>query len=203
MIILFKSNEETLKEYPFLFHFYITYQLNDKSLSISYKVVNDNGETMSFGIGAHPAFKLNGEKENGVVNTSGNYLYFDKPSNLTRVCFDGKGEMVVSEEDYGFIEKIDIDKDLFVKYKTLCLKGDNLSDVYLLRKDQKKIKFHYDNVNYFVLWSFPETGSFVAIEPWISLPDYIDADSDIMKKKTLVHLDKKEQYIFHYSISLE
>ena len=196
--ILFKSSEETLKEYPFNFHFYITYKVINKTLSITYEVINDGEKVMPFGIGAHPAFKLIPEGD----NTTGNYVELSEEQELTRICFDEKGEMVIGEENYGKKKDIEVDKELFRKYQTLCVKGQNLNDVVIKRKDGKYLKFHYDNINYLVLWSFPNSGNYVALEPWMSLPDYIDADKDILKKKTLIHLKGKEKYIFHYQIEI-
>lgn len=201
--LLFKSNEDTLKEYPFLFHFYITYQVENKTLHISYKVTNDNEEIMPFGIGAHPAFKLNSVINEKGVDTRGNCIILNQPTSLNRICFDKNGEFVVGKEPYKPLNEIDIDKEIFREYKTLCLEGDNLKDVILKRKDGRFVRFHYENIKYFILWSNETTGSFVAIEPWISLPDFMDADKDIMKKKTLIHLKGKESYIFSYSVTIE
>ena len=88
-------------------------------------------------------------------------------------------------------------------YQTLCVKGDGISDFCLKRKDGKVLRFHYDNIVYLVLWSFLETGSFVAIEPWMSLPDYDDAPKELSQKKTLLKIAPKETYNFSYSVSLE
>ena len=203
LILLLKSNEETLKEYPFAFEFYVTYRLEDKKLIVMYTIVNKSKKVMPFGVGAHPAFKVNAEIKDGVFSTNGNFVQFEKPLQLTRICFDSKGEMVVGKEDFGVKKEIEIDKKLFDEYKTLCVSGDGISDVTLFRKDGYKIKFHYDNINYFVLWSFPQNGAYVAIEPWMSLPDYANADKDIMKKETLIHLPQDETYLFSYSLTIE
>lgn len=203
MTLLFVSSEETLKEYPFTFRFEIHYSLNGKCLNVEYIVKNEGEETMPFGIGAHPAFDLNGEEIAGKIDTSKNAIFFKNTAKLTRICFDDRGEMVLGEEDFGTVSSIDIDKKLFRTYQTLCVKGDGISDVLLKRADGTKVSFHYDNIEYFVLWSFPETGHFVAIEPWMSLPDYADAELEITKKKTLLHLPKGETYTFRYSIRID
>ena len=203
LTILFSSIEETLKEYPFEFDFYAKYFLENKVLKVEFDVVNKSKETMPFGIGAHPSFKVNPSIIDGEFSTNGNFIEFSKPISLTRICFDEKGEVVVGEEPFGVKKEIEIDKHMFMKYKTLCVKGDGLNNVVLKRKDGYRVQFYYDNINYFVLWSFVENGGFAAIESWASLPDSIDADIDIMKKRTLIHLPKGESYKFSYSIAIE
>ena len=42
----FDDNEETLKLYPFKFHFEVTYKLKNDKISIKYHVINKNDKTM-------------------------------------------------------------------------------------------------------------------------------------------------------------
>lgn len=51
-----KENEETLKQYPFEFLLFVTYELKGNSVNIKYDVVNKSKEVMPFGLGQHPAF---------------------------------------------------------------------------------------------------------------------------------------------------
>src|SRR5690606_11039998 len=50
-------SEDTLKNYPFKFEYYLNYHLNQNKLKVSYKVVNIDSKPLYFSIGAHPAFK--------------------------------------------------------------------------------------------------------------------------------------------------
>ncbi|MBO5529133.1 MAG: hypothetical protein J6A47_07455 [Bacilli bacterium] len=195
MRLRFQSNDDTMKEYPFPFSFEVNYRLENKKLIVSYGVHNTGEEMIPFGLGAHPAFRLDPDENNG------SYIALDKKTKLTRIVFDEKGEFVRGEEPYGEMEQIRYGKDIIKAYQTLCVYGDGLNHVTLCRRNGKKIDFHYEDIHYFVLWSFPETGNFVAIEPWMSLPDYEDCDPDILKKKTLIHLDAGDAYHFSYSIS--
>lgn len=203
LAISFVSSDETLKEYPFPFEVNVTYLLEDKKLKVSFEIINKGKEIMPFGLGSHPAFILDSIINNNEVDTSGNYVYFNEEKELTRICFDEKGEMVLGEEKYQSLDRIEIKKELFKQYKTLCVKGNNLNDVTLVRKNGRKIYFHYDDINYFVLWSFPNNGSFVAIEPWMSLPDFDNAPKEIDKKETLLHLEASQSYLFKFDISID
>jgi len=73
------SNEETLKVYPFYFDFKVIYTLLEKELSITYQVKNTGQSEMYFSIGAHPAFAIPFENEEGYDNF---YLEFENDSKL-------------------------------------------------------------------------------------------------------------------------
>ncbi|RYE19096.1 MAG: aldose 1-epimerase family protein, partial [Sphingobacteriaceae bacterium] len=51
-------NESTLAVYPFKFEFQVLYDLKDQDLRVTYKVINQDEETMYFSVGAHPAFAV-------------------------------------------------------------------------------------------------------------------------------------------------
>ena len=53
-----KSNEETLKKFPFEFELYISYEIDENKLTTKYKVINKSNELMIFGLGGHPAFAV-------------------------------------------------------------------------------------------------------------------------------------------------
>ncbi len=53
-----RSNPSTLVKYPFDFALYITYRTDGNKLTTIYKVVNEGDNNMPFGIGGHPAFKI-------------------------------------------------------------------------------------------------------------------------------------------------
>lgn len=50
------STEETIKKYPYMFRLEIGYKLIDNKVRVMWHVENKGNETMSFQIGAHPAF---------------------------------------------------------------------------------------------------------------------------------------------------
>ena len=53
-----RSNKNTKAKYPFDFELYITYRLDGNKLTTIYKVINKSDTIMPFGIGGHPAFKI-------------------------------------------------------------------------------------------------------------------------------------------------
>ena len=80
LTLLLKENEETLKQYPFNFRLYVTYELEGTTVKIIYKIVNDSDKVMPFGFGQHPAFNCPlGFKD-------------------TKIVMDDKDELVISDE---------------------------------------------------------------------------------------------------------
>lgn len=53
-----KSNPSTLARYPYDFELYNTYRLDGNKLTTMYRVINTGLIAMPFGIGGHPAFKI-------------------------------------------------------------------------------------------------------------------------------------------------
>ena len=55
---LLEATDATKKAWPYEFQLYITHTLNGRDLTVAWKVVNKDQETMYFTIGAHPAFNV-------------------------------------------------------------------------------------------------------------------------------------------------
>ena len=53
-----KSNPSTIVKYPFDFSLFVTYRTDENKLTTIYKVINEGENNMPFGIGGHPAFKI-------------------------------------------------------------------------------------------------------------------------------------------------
>ena len=61
------SDKYTLVRYPFEFELYNTYRQEENKLIFIYKVINTGDSPMTFGLGSHPAFKIDSDdikKEN-------------------------------------------------------------------------------------------------------------------------------------------
>ena len=52
------SDDDTLKQYPFLFQLSITYTLRGSSILVTYTITNKDDKKMYFGIGGHPGFNV-------------------------------------------------------------------------------------------------------------------------------------------------
>lgn len=200
--ITFVSDEETKKRYPFDFVLTIDYRLRGKRLAISRTLKNTGSEDRPYRMGAHPAFRLPGEKKENEFDISGNEILLPKTRKLTRIARDKDYHFVTGEQAFGTGNRIPLSKKLFRRYPTLILKAFDISYVDLKKKDGSVLRIHKEGIEYLALWSDEKWGNYVAIEPWMGLPDFLSADKDITKKPTITRLPKGEEDT-SFSMSIE
>lgn len=58
LVLELNSDDATREQYPFDFCLRITFQLRDNTVEVSYRVSNLSQDTMPFGIGGHPGFRV-------------------------------------------------------------------------------------------------------------------------------------------------
>lgn len=192
--IYLTSNEETLKHYPYKFELYVTYTRNNNILDVEYKVKNIDDKIMYFGIGGHPAIRVTYENN----DTKGNYVLFDKKTLITYYELNDDGSFITRKKTLGEVEKIEVDKDFFRKYKTLIC-DNNFNHLILKRKDGRRISFRFHS-KYLSIWSKPNAGDFVCIEPWDGLPDFEKPNLELSKKEGINSLKPGEEYLFSYEM---
>ena len=112
----YKSNEESLKVYPFNFEFIINYVITADGVNLEYEVFNKEDGEMYFNLGTHPAFMAS---EFPVTDY---YLEFSEPETLDLYTLVG---LTVAKETKPFLKNekvIKITEDLF-KDDALVFKG--------------------------------------------------------------------------------
>ena len=191
-----KENEQTLEKYPFSFELYISYQLIENSLKISYKVINKDDRTMPFSIGAHPAFNwpLENERKNDSY-----FKFFDTNEierlPLTKDGISNKKEFIPLSE-----EKLDLNKKVF---KNDALVIENLKDKTILFANDvndKFIRVEFEDFPYLGLWSKPSGAPFICIEPWHGLADFTNHSKKLEEKRNIKLLEKDEVFETSYNI---
>ena len=198
----FKSDEETLKQYPFEFKAYALYHLNKNTLEVSYHIFNLSNIDMPFIVGAHPAFKLPGTKTDEEFDISNNTVKFRKRLHLRRILQDETGSFNIEEVKYKHSDSIPLSKPLFKDIPTIILNAENIDEVTLEKNDGSKIKMYKGKAKYLAIWSDTKFGDYVAIEPWNGLPDYVDAPKDMYSKKDILILKPKKEYEMSYKIEI-
>lgn len=160
-----KANEESLAKYPFRFRLEIGYVLENSSVSVLWKVINEDTKPMYFSIGGHPAFLCPFSEEEGyafVLRKGGKTV-----EEITSTII-GEGGLASDEtEEYGLENGIlPISDELFYK-DALVLESYQADEVALQNpqgKEYIKVSFDMPLVG---LWSPPhKKAPFVCIEPW-------------------------------------
>lgn len=184
--LVFKESEdeETLKIYPFCFEVYVVFELIDKSLKVTHKIINNGDDTMYFSIGGHPGFNCK----------IGDYLLFEKNETLETVEIDteclrtGKTIPVLNENN-----KIVITKDIF-NNDALIFNGMKSKTITLASDDHnRRVIFDYSDCSYLGIWAKPGA-PYVCIEPWWGVNDSHEKKDDISMKDAIINLDSKATY---------
>ena len=202
LILELRDSKKTIACYPFCFKFNVEYHLKENVIDIRFVVENCSEETMYFGIGGHPGFRVPLEKE---LSFSDYMLEFGGESRPERVghtdqCFlSGKDEEFVLED--GKILRLEhslFDEDAIVLR--------NMSDEVTLRsnKGKRKVTVKYPDCRYLGIWHAPKTkAGYVCIEPWTSIPSRQDIIEEFRYKSDLIRLNPDETYVNQWSISIE
>lgn len=188
-----KSSDETLKKYPFEFELQLIYTLENKSLKIGYKVINNGKSKMPFSIGAHPAFALPGNFENYS-------LEFEKEEPLE---FHLLEEGLISNTT----AKIGLDKkQLHLNHKlfendALVFKTVKSKSLTILENSDPFLKVKYDDFPNLGIWT-PPNAPFICIEPWFGYSDTTDNFGNLFEKEGIQILEENATFNSDFSIEI-
>ena len=203
---LLKEDEETLKIYPFSFELYITYELQERSLKVSYDVINKSSKEMYFSIGAHPAFNwpIKNENEKVVEKQEDYYFEFEtlKQNSLNRFPLLENG-ISNNLENISLLEnKLNISKNTFLD-DALIFKNENINSIKLKNSvNNRFIQMDFDGFSYLGLWSKPTGAPFVCIEPWCGIADFIKSNKKLEDKEGINILEKDDTFSRSYTIKI-
>lgn len=187
-----KNDEETLKNYPFLFELNISYKLEKTKLIISYKVKNKSEDRLYFSIGAHPAFNI----------SSGDSLDFEDVRTSKRYFLNDKGLIYKNQEVSFTKNSLILDEEIF-KNDALVFNDKNIKSIILRDKNSNKIlKVEFKDFPYLGVWSKPNLAPFVCIEPWFGVADEENSNQKIEDKRGVQVLLKDELFSCFYSIEI-
>lgn len=185
------QTEETLRNYPFHFHFYIKYLLEKNQLLVTYGVWNKGEDVMYFSVGAHPAFKLPLAEATEYTDYE---LQFNEKETAGRWPISKEG--LIEKSPNPLLENTDVlplNKDLF-KSDAIVLKQLQ-SDVVTLQstKTVHGIRFQFTGFPFLGLWASPGA-DFLCIEPWCGIADWVDSTQQLQQKEGIRHLQPGELF---------
>ena len=193
-----RSNKYTMARYPYEFELYNTYRQEENKLIFIYKVINTGKSNMPFGLGAHPAFKID---QDDLIR--GNY-YLEFEEEETRAHFlyliDG---LVGTEYAKNKLERnkiITLDEHTFDN-DAIIVKGIQNKKISLKnRRTHKKIlTMDFTDWPYLGIWSKPGA-PFICLEPWMSTADRINSTNIFVKKPDMLVLAPGEEYENKFSV---
>lgn len=195
------SNDEIIKQYPFLFELNVTYKLVENTLTCFINVKNKDHQTIYFQVGGHPAFACP-----FMENESSNDYYVEFSEYETR------NQKVIDVAKRGMshvqLPFFDHEKRFFVRQQLFNndaivikdFKSENISIKSL--NHQKSIVFHMQGFDHVGLWTAKHVGGLLAIEPWIGHADYVDFDGEFKEKESCVALDTDKEFNVQFAVEI-
>ncbi len=193
-----KSNASTLVKYPFEFALYVTYRTDGNKLTTIYKIVNEGDNNMPFGIGGHPAFKIDRDDlKNGEY-----YLEFEQDEEKIHFLYLVDGLIGTEYAKNVMLDKrkLPINPHSFDN-DALIMKGLTSHGISLKKKsgDKTLLTMDFDGFPYLAVWSKPGA-PFICIEPWYSTADTVKSSGVFTQKTDLITLAPKKEFECRYIV---
>ena len=196
-----RESDATLAVYPFPFELRIHYTLDGFTINITFDVINTGDETMFFGIGGHPGFRVPIEPG---LSFDDYYLEFAGKCDpiligMSETVYPDGNDIAYPLKDGRIIpmHHAMFDNDAIIlrdTHREVSLKSD---------KGVKSITVAFPDMPYIGFWHTVKTDApFVCIEPWTSLPSRDGIIEDIATQPGLVSLNPGEQYLSAWSIEI-
>jgi len=198
---LLTDTPQTLKSYPFKFHFYIQYKLNKNRLTTLYRIKNIDDKPIYFGVGGHPGFILPSKEDAFGTHIDGNKLVFQHKEHPVQIVYDPDEILIKGQKLYGSVKEILLYKSLF---SVDALLFTNLKSKYVVlqKSDGTAIKFWFNDCPYLAFWSHKTHGEFICFEPWFGLPDYYNPIRELKAKEGINCLSVDAEFQYKYQIEI-
>lgn len=178
-------SEATLAVYPYKFEFQVLYDLFDHNLRVTYKVINQDGQTIYFSVGGHPAFQvpfLSNE------NYEDYYLEFETSEPLlthllSNGLLSGETEPVPMDGRKLWLTKNLFDRDALI-FKAITSKNVTIRS----KNHQRSLSVSFQDFKDLGIWAKPGA-PFVCIEPWLG---YTDTEGKVTELKDKEGIEKVE-----------
>lgn len=195
------SSPGLLKLFPFEFEFYMTYTLNENTLSVDHIIKNVGSKKMYFSLGGHPAFRCVLYDDESYDDYS---LVFEHNETAETYLLNSQNFLQTSKTEKVFDENSNIIKlryDLFDK-DALIFKDLKSRAVTLHSKTKGDIlTMRFKDFPYLGIWAKPNA-DYVCIEPWIGIADHEDTDRQLKTKEGIMALEARTQFRATYSIQV-
>ncbi|MDO4324949.1 MAG: aldose 1-epimerase family protein [bacterium] len=158
-----RDTQETFEKYPFHFRLLVGHRVENRTIHVMWKVINEGDETMFFMIGGHPAFLI--PEGHSLYDFS---LQFDKKDELHYEAPDEAGFEVPKAAGTLALDngKTDIVPGFFKKALTYMFDEAQVGQVDLLVNGAPYITIQCEGFPYLAVWTMEGTHPFLCLEPW-------------------------------------
>lgn len=192
---------ESRESYPFAFQFDVSYVLEGSALVIVYAVENRGRETMYFGLGGHPGFRVPLEAGKSFEDYR---LTFAHPSQPCRVLLSDAYMLSGHDAPYplegGTV--LPLRHDLFDQ-DAIILKNFERTMTLSAGEGTRGLTLSCPRMRYLGIWHMPKTDApYVCLEPWASLPSRQDVVEDLAQQNDLISLESGQRYENRWTITI-
>lgn len=186
--LIFNSNSETKEVYPFDFTFLITFSLNEYTLNIKTKIINnEKSKDLYCAYGSHTGLKASSKLGK---------LSFNKEIKINPLTKNGL--ISLENEENLKINELDLKKETFKKYDTIVLRN-HYSSIILDNGFNHLVKYNFNDAKYLAIWSNMNKGEFICVEPWWGISNYTN---ELVNLKDINEINViKNEKEFSYSFS--
>ena len=198
------ADEDTLKQYPFRYMLMAKFTLDGVSLINEFTVINMDDKTMSYGFGGHPAFNV--PLSHGTGETFEDYvLEFEQQETLDTqyvniedgLIYPDKTQRILTDE-----KVIPLRHELFA-VDALVFEGYRSKSISLYsQKTRMGVEVSLEGFPYLGIWSSPNNGPFVCIEPWVTTATTGNEDDVFENKRNLQFLEPGQSRKHSFTITL-
>jgi len=199
VIFELKSDEESLKIYPFEFSLEIKYTLTENKLTVSYQVKNLSEKKMYFSLGAHPGFAI--DTKNGLKYDD----YEISFSNNEKLEIHPLIDNLISNETQTIELKnkmLSLSYELFSKDALVMTNMKSQELTLRNKKNSHKVIFTFSNFPYFGIWA-AKNADFVCLEPWQGIADLENHNQELTEKFGILKLGINEDWKANWAVEIE
>lgn len=193
---VFRSDNKLIDKYPYEFSLTVTYRTDGNKLTTIYKVVNEGDTDMPFGIGGHPAFKINREE----LDKGNYYLEFEEEEDKIHFLYLVDG-LIGTEYAKNILENkkvVTLNASLFSN-DAIIMKGLKSNKVSLKNNGKTILTMDFTGFPYLAVWTKPRA-PFICIEPWMTTADNVNGSGVFRQKTDILLLPPKQEYECKYTV---
>lgn len=199
---LLEATDTTKAAWPYDFRLYITHTLNGRDLTVSWKVINKDQETMYFTIGAHPAFNVP-----VLPNTAQSqyHLTFSGQKELTYCLLDARLGTALPEQSHTLSLENGtclINEHMFDEGALIFDNGQITKAGITLPDGTPYVEISCEGFPNFGIWS-AVGAPFVCLEPWMGRCDNTGYEGELSQKPNINTLKPEEVFNKSYVISIK
>lgn len=200
--LLLKSSENTKEFYPYQFSFFVTHTLTEKGFTTTYRILNNDNETMYFNIGGHVGVRCPINPDESFDN-----YQIEFNNKLSNDCYFPHDDSPINKESaIPFFRNeniLNLSHTLFEKGPIIIDKINSHKLKLVNKKSKKGILFSFDDFPVLALWTFGQKKApYICLEPWHGLPAMEDDKCEISKKPYAIAVEPKKDKSLTYSLEL-